>query len=1404
MDWATRLSRREIAAIESQRDNEELRENLLKNLDERGAAQEMVRQQYSGRYPFELLQNANDAAAEAGVRGRAFFLLTEDALIVADDGSGFGDQQVKGICSLGRSPKHPGAAVGHKGLGFKSVGEITDRPQIISENTAFQFDSDRLRREVIALLGPLPAGQRLPAYAFPFPVTDEDLGADAEVVGRLRVDGFRTVIRLPLRDGVDRHAVAERLTANLRPRLLLFLPGVEKLELRGTDADFVASVRPSGADTDHVVLETEDKTERWLLYRGEQEPDPDTLVPLGDAWSDLKKVRWAVAVPLGETGLPRADETFPLHVYFPTEESPGLHVLVHAEWVLTMDRKQLAASPEAQPYNDHLQNLVANFLADRVVTDLVRRSKADAAAVAVIVPASAAPAGEAATRLRVLWTAALARARFLPVLDGTLARPAEVCLLPNRLPDLRAAHRLAAFDRTRTLRPDIEQAAATRAFLSNGATVEIMPFAELLGRLRPPTQETVADYYRFLLSCWQKLPDQLAVLRKTARVLTTGGQTLIPAEQPVFLPRKRDDTSIPDDIPVPIADIPAIERAEALLRELGVRPFEWRDLIRDYLIKILTDAAADPGERERAMAGLSAYHQTRLGGSGDLAAVLGRVLLPVRSADGTCRGLRAGATAYFGSDWTGSADLEILYGPFGKAEFLDIPVPDDPDQRRTDLDFYRMLGVCDHPRIDEATPSDWYGYLLGGLHRHPHAGIVFHQWRAAPPASQAAQCPQGHPQTQQLRVSYRLDRHQELVASGDPQRMLALWRQLARRWATVYEPATKAVFRCVNKLHSGERDRPAESLFAYLLRTRTWVPVVRGTEAALVRPRDAWVEATGTPRHVRDRIPHITETMYQMTGGSTLVAALKLTDTGRPRVADLLGLLASIAAEADGLGHTTRDIELAARYIQRLLQNVLTEDQTPHPDPGSVRLLASHNGAGVFVAQPPYAEDPLLRDTWEVQRPVLSAEARLPRLARYLRLTKLDDVVTASAEAFGPHPPHDPVHIAVRRRLDEVKPYLIALVRAENPPNEPAARSALQRLELVVCDSLVLRYRHEDVDFDREDAVCFIATRTSRYGSRTATAGTAYLQLEPGLQQPYWFAFGRQLAQHLGVPGLAEAVTMLLTARPEDRGRMMGARQITPAEINEIRTQFGLTEEEETDNPVDALLTKLPVKPRPAPVPAAPPSPASSSPAANPPAATPTPVVTAPIAPPVPAPPVDHGSVRIINDALQTFVAPGAGSGHTWTGGGQSTAPPLSTEAEKRRIGRRGEEAAFHAERERLRTLGKDPDLAVWVSEKDELAPYDIRSVDADDQVIRIEVKSTRSTDPREPFYLSSAELVEAGANGERYVIYRVTEAAGTVPQIRRVADPMRMIKEGKGRLLLDRAQMVLAFSGDEGGGGQT
>ena len=49
MDVAARLRERELASVRVQAENG-LRESALKGLDERGRAQELVRQQYTGRY----------------------------------------------------------------------------------------------------------------------------------------------------------------------------------------------------------------------------------------------------------------------------------------------------------------------------------------------------------------------------------------------------------------------------------------------------------------------------------------------------------------------------------------------------------------------------------------------------------------------------------------------------------------------------------------------------------------------------------------------------------------------------------------------------------------------------------------------------------------------------------------------------------------------------------------------------------------------------------------------------------------------------------------------------------------------------------------------------------------------------------------------------------------------------------------------------------------------------------------------------------------------------------------------------------------------------------------------------------------------------------------------------------
>jgi hypothetical protein len=1401
MDQATKLREQEFASIRLHV-GQDLRETELKSLDERGGAQELIRQQYSGRYPFELLQNANDAAVDRGVRGRASFLLTETALIVADDGSGFEDRHVAAICSLGRSSKGPGTAVGHKGLGFKSVGEITDQPQIFSEQTSFEFDGARLRREVAAIMGDLPTGQRLPIYAFPFPVTAADLEHDADEVRRLREEGFSTVIRLPLRVGVDRQTVAEHLVTYLRPRLLLFLSGIDHLELQGTTADFSARViRPSVDGVERVSLNTGTDAEEWLIYRHQARPAPDVLEPLGEAWADVTTVRWAVAVPLDGAGQPRTDETFPLHVYFPTEEDPGLHFMIHAEWILGMDRRQLSTAPEAQPYNEMLLDHLATSV-ERIAADVVRRWNASTAAVIALVPDVSPASAGAGQILRSRWQDALSTAPFLPVADGSLARPVDVSLLPDNLPSCSVAHELADIDGERTLHPDIEQLAAVRAFLTAHVGVEPTSIEGFLAVLRPPRVESAAAYYGFLAEWRERAGRQLlSALRNVPCVLTVDGALVVAAKQPVFFPRARGHSPIPLDLPVPIAEVPAVDGAEALLKELGVRPFEWRDLIRDFLLAILTNPEQEPELRARAMAGMRAYHQVRMSGSEALAPALGSVLLPARTAMGERQELRPGASLYFGENWTGSDDLEVIYGPFGNAEFLASDPPTDSEQRRIDRDFYEMLGVRDHPRLYDAKTGGPASYPLAGSDPVERAAM-FSAWRAQPTVQATAICPQGHAYSQQLRVAYRLDRHEDLILSLDRQRLEALWRQLAQRWGDVYEPAMVAAFHCSQSQHSGERDRQCPSLFAYTLQSQRWLPVHRGTTAELALPGDAWIGTREMPKRILERIPRISAPMLKVKGGMALSNVLGVTDASRPAVADLLTLLADIAEESDRLGQTNREIDLAARWVVRALDDVLT-DEPPHPNPDSVRVLARHQGQTLFVARPPYTDDPLLRETWEQQRPVLNADQRLGRLVRYLSLTRLDDAVTTTPVPYGEHFGDD-VHRAVSRKIADAKPYMLALVRAENSRFENTARNALTRLDLVICDSLVLRYEHDGHSIEREDATCFIA---ERHSTRHHLLGTAYLELEQDRGEPHWFPFGRQLAQHLGVPTLADAITMVFTTAYDDRRRMMTDRQIRPEDVNEARDLLGLADDEELDMLPDSFEASIgepgtfrsppEVAARTTEAPAASPvvsgSPASSGETASP-NGSGSPDAQKPTPPQIAD--VDYEQVHIVDGTLNPLDVKASSTHPSGFGGG--AAPTLQSEADKRRVGRRGEEIVFTKERARLQAAGKDPNRVVWVSKDYETAPFDIRSVDDDDQTIYIEVKATKAHDPGEPFYISHAELLEAALHRNRYYIYRVTRTDSSAPVITRVADPLSEIKDGRGRLLLSQARMALGFTAPE------
>jgi hypothetical protein len=1365
------------------------RDNILKALDERGRAQELVRQQYSGRYPFELLQNANDAAADTNRPGRVRFVLTDAAVIAADNGAGFGEEQIRAICGLGRSSKDPRKSVGYKGLGFKSVGEITNRPQIISDGVAFEFDDQRVRDTVIAAAGSLDPRQRLPVYAFPFSVNEAEIGSDAAVVRDARADGFTTILRLPLRAGLPREEVEQHLVETLLPRLLLFLTAVDEIEVAGTSADFRAvASRESHALHDEVLVETNGSLAHWLVYRKWIDTDRALVEPLGDAWAEVERVQVAIAVPLDATGLPTKETLFPLHVYFPTEESTGLPVVIHGDFALQIDRRQLATSPETTPYNETLIGAVAEFLAGTVAPDLAERFPGTAASAAAVTPR--APATGLGERFIQRCIEGLRGSRFLPGTDGALRVPAEALLLPDGVPDAEAAHhQLDLTGNDRILVAAVETDLTVRAFVRDQLEVAEWPLPEALTHLRRPSDDAISEYYEFLVDWSEGVGSRrfAAALASVSCVHTAAGEWVAPDEK-VFFPRQRDDVDIPADLPVPIVQVPTIEGLNALLAEAGVRDFEWRELMRDYLLPILTSRETGPELRERAMPGLRAYYKSQRAGDPALQRRIGDVLLRASSATGTTTSLEPANSIYFSRSWTGSDALEILYGPFGEVEFLADDPPVDSDLRSAENEFLSWVGVAAHPRVLEAHTDQRHVFMTGNLTRHPHRSLGEHwqRWWDDPAVQAASHCEQGHSSSQQLRRSFALDRFIDLVQEGDSARMLILWNELAHNWGAVYEPATRAIFHCQNTSHGGERDRSAPSLFWNMLTELAWIPAGSENEVVFVRPRDAWRLAFDTPKWIANRVPRLHPRMSDGPGVG-LAAILQVTDAARPSPFDLVGLLEELQREHEDGDEVAAGVHNAARWAMRTLNDVLATD--PDIELGDVPLLARYEGEEVFTTEPVVALDPLLADTWKNHYPILDADRDLRRLHEALNLVVLDDPETGARVTPIPQGVDHDAQANVEHALAKAKPYLGALAVANTPSREGDVVRGLKRLEVVACSTLVLRYSFRGTTIDREEATTFIAVRQEQVrGAVRRNIGTAHLEISSAEAHPDWYTFGPQLAEFLQVPTLGDAFAVLLTGADEDRRQYLASRRIPVEAVESMRTALDLPVEDELSDDLFDFLDDVEAS--------------TESETVDTESAESSQEETVEASEEEqrradesePLPDLDPTGITISD------VDPGEVEGRDDRGGdggagGLGPAGPVDHETSdrhKRELGRRGEQAAFEKERQRVQAFGGDPSAVLWRSDRNPYAPHDIESIDEDGQRIFIEVKSTTESDPTGRFPISQPELIQALRHRSRFYIYRVTSVDTATPAVHRYRDPARLLTEGKADLRLSDASMML------------
>jgi hypothetical protein len=426
-------------------------------LQEDVSQEAQVASDYRGRLVYELLQNADDAMEGQSTRRDCIaFLITDQAMWMANSGRALTDADVQGLCGLGASSKVDAAgtkraSIGHKGLGFKSVLEITDAPAVFSRTHSFRLGEREARPHVEGLWGELgmQRPRRVPAMRFPSAI--DDAQADARWHD-LRATGFNTAFAFPFRSELDpdhRASLADRLL-DLPLTTVLFLKHLESVVVeidqvgRSERREWMVSrevleedrwvpvsgLGGSGLYRVNVSSTDDDQAAFYIAHDANVAIGPNRVGLSGPAWDGVDLTEVSIATLADGPGEVMPETWKHFHVFLPTEEPCPYPMLVNGAFATDLSRQHVRVRPERGDYNSHLVREAARLFVGEMLPvlehDGVER------VLSVLDRGEDASGGDAAELLHVCLIEELADEPLLPTESGE-AKTLPACVLPSPL-----------------------------------------------------------------------------------------------------------------------------------------------------------------------------------------------------------------------------------------------------------------------------------------------------------------------------------------------------------------------------------------------------------------------------------------------------------------------------------------------------------------------------------------------------------------------------------------------------------------------------------------------------------------------------------------------------------------------------------------------------------------------------------------------------------------------------------------------------------------------------------------------------------------------------------------------------------------------------------------------------------
>lgn len=696
-----------MIGMELSADAEEAAEGLRQDLS--SALRLLSEDLYSTKTHFvlELIQNADDNAYGSGTDPQIWIVLAPHVLTVWNNEQGFRPEDVRALCSVGRSTKAKKAGfIGEKGIGFKSVFQVSNTPEIHSNGFHFRFDMSDPEQHL---------GYIVPNWIAP----------DASIA----VEG--TTIVLPSK---ERETFSAAVLSELDARLLLFLRKLRQIDLRTPDEE--VSMRCID-DNGLATLETRRQADGTPPMR-QRYLRVATAVAMAGAPDDkrpqVNESELILAFPLDDAGKALAVPDCAAFAFLPIRAF-GFRFCVQADFLLSSAREDIQT---ARPWNTALRDAIAAAFVGSLAQ--FRARPALGRTFLQYLPREQEITHPFFAPVVQQTLDALAQTACILCASGQWRKPAEVMTASEafqRLVPPQAAWALYGKDYPAE---DLEIDETTLKTLG----CKPMYFSDIVGLftehgdwVRQQGTAWLASFYRYLAGLARK-PLLDAHLRDAPCVPVSDGTLHAPGERTLFFPLARaktfgfeKDLLILDETFVDAlrgddesGDATAVR---TLLHDLGVRtPEPYALIVNDIL-------PAHSGDRWRAvgfdaLTGHVRYIKEKL--SDYLAAAAERgvpessaletlrkgLRLKTKKNDGSTWWFQHADELYLGSEYLPQFDIENLLAqaldplrvvsPDYLPEGLPKRAPQDSDPLLADWRaFFLRLGVNASPRLSEDTPA---------------------------------------------------------------------------------------------------------------------------------------------------------------------------------------------------------------------------------------------------------------------------------------------------------------------------------------------------------------------------------------------------------------------------------------------------------------------------------------------------------------------------------------------------------------------------------------------------------------------------------------------------------------------------------------------------------------------------